>query len=429
MMLKMNKKPLVFAGLIGAALLAFYLLPHFHFDKKPIALQNGGFADFRPVSLPMQNIDRVINKLDERNRRWPANPQTLVRLGQAFLQKARLGGDFSLYWRAEQCFQAVLERDASNAEAQAGMAELCAQRHHFSSALAWANRAIKQNPYRARYYGLLADAQLELGRYAEAVQTIEKMIELRPDLASYSRVSHVRELHGDLEGAIEAMGLALDAGIPGKRGTEWCRVQLGHLYFLGNELERAEIQYVKAQYFLPGFAPALAGLAKLRMTQNRWQEALEYFHQAISRNPLPDYIAGQAEVYLALGDTVTARSQYELAWKLLESEREMGIRPELELAVLGGRMGYEASTVLELAQQAYQERPSLMAADALAWAWYRAGHFTEAQRYSQKALRLGSKNATFYYHAGMIARALGNRALARSYLKKALAMRSLSPQL
>ena len=44
----------------------------------------------------------------------------------------------------------------------------------------------------ARIFTELADAQTELGRYDDAVQTLQTMIDMRPDLSSYSRISSRR---------------------------------------------------------------------------------------------------------------------------------------------------------------------------------------------------------------------------------------------
>src|SRR5215217_9563791 len=60
--------------------------------------------------------------------------------------------------------------------------------------------------------GVLVDALIELGRYPEAGRVLQHMVDRKPDLAAYARVSYWRELHGDLAGARRAMVLAASAG-------------------------------------------------------------------------------------------------------------------------------------------------------------------------------------------------------------------------
>ena len=90
------------------------------------------------------------------------------------------------------------------------------------------------------------------------------MVDLRPDLASYSRVSYLRELHGDLPGAIEAMELAVEAGGPSVENTEYVRVQLGHLHLARGDLAAAEAAFHAALDRLPDYVHATAGLARVR---------------------------------------------------------------------------------------------------------------------------------------------------------------------
>ena len=58
--------------------------------------------------------------------------------------------------------------------------------------------------------------------------------------------------------------------------------------------------------------------------------------------------------------------------------------------------------------------------DTLAWARYKAGRLRDADWAMRRALRLGTRDARLYYHAGMIARALGDRPRARHFLALAL---------
>ena len=50
------------------------------------------------------------------------------------------------------------------------------------------------------------------GRYDDAATTLQQLLDLRPGLPAYSRASYLRELHGDLVGAEQAMRQALTAG-------------------------------------------------------------------------------------------------------------------------------------------------------------------------------------------------------------------------
>ena len=61
----------------------------------------------------------------------------------------------------------------------------------------------------------------------------------------------------------------------------------------------------------------------------------------------------------------------------------------------------------------------------MAWTALKAGKIAEAQRAIKEALRLGTKDARLFYHAGMIARAAGDQSGAAEYLKRVLA---LNPQ-
>src|SRR5437870_4778016 len=125
------------------------------------------------------------------------------------------------------CINLVLKGDAENFEALTYKSMIFLSQHHFSDGLNVATKAEHMYPYNAFIYGILTDANVELGNYPEALKTADKMISIRPDIRSYSRVSYLREIHGDIPGAIEAMKLAVGAGEPGTEGTEWTRVQLG----------------------------------------------------------------------------------------------------------------------------------------------------------------------------------------------------------
>ena len=109
-------------------------------------------------------------------------------------------------------------------------AKLQLTNHQFAEALQTTRQAQTFRDDDHDVWGMITDALVETGDYAGAVKAAQRMIDLRPDSSSYSRVSYLRELHGDTEGAIQAMTLAVKAANPNDpEGLEWYRAQLRSL--------------------------------------------------------------------------------------------------------------------------------------------------------------------------------------------------------
>ena len=371
---------------------------------------------------PQPATDRLVYALQQRLRTNPKDSQSLAYLGNAYLQKVRETADPSYYARAEQVFKSAIDNDSQNAEALTGIGALCLARHDFQEALQWGQRAAQSNPYKAAAYGVISDAYIELDRYDEAVETIQKMVNLRPDLSSYSRVSYVRELMGDVPGAIEAMKLAVSAGAPALENTNWCRMQLGNLYFNSGILNAAEAEYDKTLAIDPEYAPALFGLARVRAAQEKFDEALAILQNVTTAQPLPEYVIELGDLYAVNGRTEEAKQQYELVQALQRIHRENGVQTDAELAIFLADHDLDLPGALKRARAAMQERPSIISADVLAWTLYKNGRYDEALKYSQQALRLGAKNALMHFHAGMIDYRLGEIDKAREHLQKAMAI-------
>jgi tetratricopeptide (TPR) repeat protein len=375
---------------------------------------------------------RTVNKTDdliwsyqERVRQNPDDTGAYAVLGTAYVQRARETGDPTFYGKAEAVFAEALKRDPQRIDSLIGQGILLLARHQFREALALGEQARALNPTIPRIYGLIADAQIELGMYPEAVATLQTMVDMRPDLNSYSRVAYARELHGDLEGAIEAMTAAVESGGPTAENTEWVRVQLGHLYFATGDLERAELQYQEALARYPGYVHALGGLGRIHAALGQYDAASARYQEAIARMPLPEFVIALGEVQEAAGRPAEAAKQYELVRAMQQLFQANGVDTDLELALFDADHPLDRSdpaAAAERARAAYARRPSIKAADTLAWSLFRAGQLTEARQYAQEALRLGTKDSLMLYHAGMIAQAQGDSAAARDYLGRALAL-------
>lgn len=371
---------------------------------------------------PVDKTDQLIWDYQQRVKASPDDVQSYAVLGAAYLQKARDTGDPTFYGKAQAVADAALARDPQNVDALIVAGTLANARHQFHDALAFGARARDLNPSVPRVYGVIADAQTELGMYDQAIATLQTMIDMRPDLSSFSRVSYARELHGDLDGAIEMMQEAVQAGGPSTENSAWVRVQLGNLLFGKGDLAAAERQYQATLALLPDYVHALAGMARVRAAQGNTAEAAALYQRAIARMPLPEFVIGLGELYESQGRAADAAKQYELVRAMEQLFKANGVDTDLELALFDADHGSNPGATLDLARAAYARRPSVKAADTLAWVLFRAGQPAEARRYADEALRLGSQDALMLFHAGMIAQASGDAAAARQRLDQALAL-------
>ena len=377
-----------------------------------------------PVQIVAPGSAAEIAQLQARLGRNPDNVHTYAQLGQSLLLHVRETGDVALYARAEQAFVQALQRDPAHGDALMGRGILALALHDFTGALEWAERAWAVNPFRAQTLGVKVDALVELGRYAEAVEALQQMVDLRPDLQSYTRVSYLRELHGETAGAIEAMTQAASMGVPGSEQWLWTLTQLGHLYWNSGKLDEAEASYRQALHLRADYPYALAGLARVQAARGDLPVAIAQMEGLVRRLPLPEFVVALGDYYAAAGHADQARQQYDLVRAMQKLNAAAGMNVDLELAAFDVEYGDDPVVALAQAQAAYAARPTIFAADTLAWAYYHVGDYAAAQAYSQEALRLGTRDAMLHFHAAQIAAALGDERSAREHAKQ---VRAINP--
>jgi tetratricopeptide (TPR) repeat protein len=381
-------------------------------------VERGGVAP-EPVG-PVLTTDQQIESYLARIQRLPDNAEAYTGLGAAYLQKARESGDPTFYGRAEAALTRSTDLDAANADTYIQLGVLAAARHRFADALAYGRRAFELNPYKAAALGGVGDALVELGRYDEAEDTFRTMADLRPDLASFARLSYIRELHGDLPRAIELMQRAV-IGASGSEAHAWTQVQLGNLYFARGDLAAARREYERTLFQRPGYLHARAGLARIDAAQGNYQRAAATYEEMTRVMPLPEYVIALADVQRAAGDLNAARGTEALLQAMDRLFRENGVNTDLEMAAYRADRDIDIEQTVEDARRVLAERPVVQAWDALAWALYKAERYDEARAASDQALRLGSRDPLMRFHAGMIALALGEIERARAELTLAVA--------
>ena len=316
-----------------------------------------------------------------------------------------------------------LERQ-DNFAAMVGMAALAAARHDFAAALRWGERAKAINPYNGNVYGVIGDAQVELGRYEDAFATFQTMVDTRPGLASYARVSYARELMGDVAGAIQAMKAARDiAGTPAD--AAWAELPAG----------RALLQ--------PGRPRGREGRVRTRRRNRRrttcrrspasrrsrgraddLQEAIDGYVEVVSRYPAPEYVIALGDLYAAAGQPEQADRQYALVHaeeQLFRCERRQH-RPGARAVRRGhgdpaGAVARRARRVGQATQRPRRRRPTRGRCT-------RTGGTARPRATRARRWPLGDRNALFAFHAGMIQLELGNEDGARRLLSDARSQRT-----
>jgi tetratricopeptide (TPR) repeat protein len=341
-------------------------------------------------------------------------------LGLALLQRVRETADPALYGPAQQAFDRALAMEPEDILAIIGLGGLQLGRHQFATALQTGREAVRTMPDYAPGHGVVVDALVELGRYPEATREVDRMTRLSDDLPSLARQSYVRELHGDLAGALRFMRAA--AASPGlaPENVAYVTALLGNLDVANGDPAAAEAAYRSALALVPLHAPSIAGLGRLAVGRGDLAEAASRFEQATAILPLPEYVIALGEVHQAAGQPDQAKDAFDLARAEITLFQANGVVVDLELALFEADHG-DPAHALDLAQAAYAATPTVRAADALAWALHRLGRDDEARKRSKEALRLGSRDPILRYHAGAIAAALGKVAEARRDLETALA--------
>lgn len=370
--------------------------------------------------------DRQIQAAQRLIEQKPSDPKGYNLLCAAYMKKARETGDFGFNSTAETALNRSLEAATGedNYDAIKLKAMLLLAYHRFDEALETARRAQEIQPDDPQNYGVMTDAFVELGNYNEAFQSAQTMMNLRPGTPSYTRVSYLRELQGDVKGAIESMQAAAEATADPETAA-WCHVHLGDELMNTGNLAAADHEFDIALYHFPDYHLALAGKARARLATGDSTAAVEFYKQAQQRVPLPETAIALGDIYTKLGQPDEAKKQYDLLEFIERTSAPAGSTYSRLLALFYADHDVKLDEALTIAQRERAARSDIYTCDALAWCLYKKGDFAEAKKAIDEALRLGTRDARINYHAGMIAQSLGNRPDAVNRLQLALKINPL----
>jgi len=268
-------------------------------------------------------------------------------------------------------------------------------------------------------YGFLTDANIELGNYADAEKAAQWMLDLKAgNMPGLTRAAYLRELFGDTDGALDLMNMAFQSTPPSEaEDGAWILTQIAHLNLAVGKIDEAEKMAERALSMFPGYHYALANLAKVRIQQKRYSEAVELLRQRYHSAPHAENLFDLAKALQLAGqekEAGQAFAEFE-AKSLLETGRTDNSNHELVFYYAD--YANQPAKALEVAQREFARRRDVYTLDCYAWALYVNGQYEEARRRIETALAVGVRDATLFQHAGKIALKCGDRVASERYRK------------
>ncbi len=371
------------------------------------------------AELKGMKTDARISFLESKLKKQPNDSQLEGLLAAAFLQKLRETIDPVYLQRAANVVDHMLSRNPASYEALRLENEIDMQRHDFPRVAARARELLDRNPSDSGTVGLLGDALMEMGKYAEAGEAYERMLELSPNLFSYNRIAYHRFVTGNAPEALSWMNQAVRAGSDSPENEAWCLVEFGDLLFKTGHIEDARAAYKQALSAFPEYHRAHAALGRLLAAEGDYSQAIERVKKAQATVPFPDYAALLEALYRRIGKNEEADRQLALIDTIDRLMKVNGETMNRNLAVFLADEDRKLDRALELAQAEFRVRNDVFTYDALSWVEYRRKSYKEAAAASEKALEEKTPDPMLYYHAAMIEVALDHKDSAKRDLERA----------
>lgn len=368
-------------------------------------------AKLSPAERSMAQANRLIEKN-------PKDFEAYNALALALSRRARETSDVTFYAQAEETLKKSFEISPGNFDGERIHVWLLLGKHEFAAAREEARKLNKKMPDDVMVYGFLTDANIELGNYKEAEDSAQLMLDLRPgNLPGLTRAAYLRELFGDLDGSVELMNMAYQSTPPSEaEDRAWILSQIGHLQLMSGTITEADNTLQQALALFPGYHYALGNLAKVRIEQKRYEDAVNALQQRYDAAQHAENLYDLAEALELAGHADQANKAFAEFETKSRLESVRADNSNRELIFYYADHAHLPAKALEVAQVEYARRRDVFTLDAYAWALHVNGRDTEARTQIAAALAVGTRDAKMLRHAGEIALSAGDRAAAERYL-------------
>src|SRR6266849_3716182 len=397
-----------------------------------VVATTAGFAQTPGVSAEpkLSPAERSITQARKLLEKKPNDFAAYNALALALSRRARETSDVTFYAQGEDALQKSFAISPDNFDGQRIRVWLLLGRHEFAAALEAATKLNHQMPDDVMLYGFLTDANVELGNYKDAETAAQWMLDLRAgNMPGVTRAAYLRELFGDIDGSLELMNMAYQSTPPSEvEDGAWIVTQMAQLKLATGRLNEAEKLSQQALVMFPGYHYALGNLAKVRIQQKRYDEAVELLRQRYQAAPHAENLFDLAQALQLAGHKEEAQKAFAEFEKKSLREANRADNSNHELIFYYADYRNQPAKALEVARREYARRHDVFTLDCYAWALHANGQNQEALKQVSIALAVGIRDATFFRHAGEIALAAGDHRTAERYLRQSAELNALGSE-
>lgn len=380
-----------------------------------------------PITTPISDLaqrDIQITTWKKALAMDSTSAMALGQLGALYMQRARETGDDQNYVVAEQYARRSADlRINRNGATFVTLAGALLAQHRFVEADSIVSNLVKNEPGVPQYTSMYGEIKIELGQYDLARAVFDSLHTQRTHLSIAPRLARWMELNGNTDGARKVLYAAL-AEAKTRRDLPleqiaWFELRVGDIEMRNGRMNGARKALDDGLTVQPNDYRLLAAMSKLEAVEGNPKKAIDYGERAMAIKLDPATLGTIGDAYAATGDSINAEQYFKT----------------MEVAVAGQLGPYHRAwslflldhnrrvpEVLNNVQEELVSRKDIYGYDLLAWALHKSGRNAEAKTAMKSALKLGTRDAMMFYHAGMIERSLGDNAAARAYLEKAMAV-------
>jgi tetratricopeptide (TPR) repeat protein len=368
-------------------------------ETSPHAMSPGVGAPGGPATT-VDGLRGRVSEMEARLRDRPADIEAAILLADALLRQARATTDVRPAGRAATVLETMLRSSPGTYDGLRLLGAIDLSLHRFEAALEVGRRARDMRPDDAWNYGVIGDAQIELGDYDAAFGAFDRMMQLRPGPGAYARAAYALELTGHLDGALQAMDMAYSATAPqDPEALAWYSTQIGEVQLKLGRTADADRSFRRALFTFPQYPLAMIGTGKVRAALGNSEEALAIYLEQFGRTPTLDLAARIGDLHAAAGRVDAAEHYYELAEDLAGP---VAAQTEATLALFLAEHNRKPREAVSIAERVASWRHDIQTEHALAWSYYKAGRAGDAQAAMALALRTGSRDELLLAHAAAI---------------------------